>query len=65
LAHRGLVPDDDRWARYGPEATGVGWDVALLGFALCLPTGEALDQATIEQDPAVREFIRGRECPGD
>ncbi|MFO7293122.1 MAG: SRPBCC family protein [Actinomycetes bacterium] len=26
--------DDDMWAQYGPGATGVGWDGALLGLAL-------------------------------
>jgi len=25
--------DDERWARFGPGAVGVGWDLGLLGLA--------------------------------
>lgn len=30
---------DERWAQFGPGATGVGWDLALLGLALHLESG--------------------------
>ncbi|MET9730920.1 SRPBCC family protein [Streptomyces sp. NPDC006458] len=35
--------DDEKWARYGPGAVGVGWDMALIGLTLHLSTGEAVD----------------------
>jgi uncharacterized protein YndB with AHSA1/START domain len=28
-----IVPDDDRWAQYGPGAVGVGWDLAVAALA--------------------------------
>ncbi len=33
LVLRHTVPEDDRWAQYGPGAVGVGWDGALAGLA--------------------------------
>ncbi len=33
--------DDDLWAQFGPGATGVGWDGALLGLALHMADNEA------------------------
>ncbi len=43
-----LMPKDaaaeDHWNQYGPGATGVGWDLAFLGLALHLASGEAIDQ---------------------
>jgi uncharacterized protein YndB with AHSA1/START domain len=44
LVHRPGV-DDDAWARFGPAATGVGWDLSLLGLALHLAPGGAGDWA--------------------
>lgn len=41
LSHVATVPAE-RWAQYGPGATGVGWDMALLGLAMHL-RGEHLD----------------------
>lgn len=35
--------DDDRWAHFGPGAVGVGWDLAVMGLALHLSTGEPVD----------------------
>lgn len=32
--------DDDLWAQYGPGATGIGWDLALLGLASHLAPGD-------------------------
>ncbi|MFG2473853.1 hypothetical protein [Streptomyces fagopyri] len=35
--------DDDRWARYGPGAVGVGWDLGLVGLATHLSSGRSVD----------------------
>jgi uncharacterized protein YndB with AHSA1/START domain len=41
-----IAPDDDaKWAEFGPGAVGVGWDSALLGLAMHLSSGEAVDPA--------------------
>jgi uncharacterized protein YndB with AHSA1/START domain len=40
LSH--IVPIDDHWEQYGPGAVGVGWDLALLGLAMHLGSGEAV-----------------------
>jgi uncharacterized protein YndB with AHSA1/START domain len=38
--------DDERWAQYGPGATGVGWEMGLMGLVLHLASGGApVDQA--------------------
>ncbi|MEV4422773.1 SRPBCC domain-containing protein [Patulibacter sp. NPDC049589] len=37
--------DDATWTEYGPGATGVGWDLSLLGLALHLAPGGADDPA--------------------
>ncbi|WP_199434835.1 SRPBCC family protein [Qaidamihabitans albus] len=40
--------DDERWAEFGPGAVGIGWDLALMGLALHLSSGEsAEDQDTM------------------
>ena len=39
--------DDDLWAQYGPGATGIGWDGALMGLYLHLSTGAANDPAAV------------------
>ncbi len=49
------VTDPARWARYGPGAVGVGWDMALLGLSLHL-AGESIE------DPAAWE--RSAEAAG-
>lgn len=36
---------DDTWAQYGPSATGIGWDLSVLGLALHLSPGGSLDPA--------------------
>jgi uncharacterized protein YndB with AHSA1/START domain len=33
--------DDERWAEYGPGATGVGWDLSLMGLLLHLTSDGA------------------------
>lgn len=35
--------DDERWARFGPGAVGVGWDLGLMGLAMHLTSGERVD----------------------
>jgi len=35
--------DDERWAEFGPGAVGVGWDGALMGLALHLSSGRAVN----------------------
>lgn len=39
-----IVPADGHWDEYGPGAVGVGWDLALFGLGLHVPTGEAVDR---------------------
>lgn len=34
----------EHWTTYGPGATGVGWDLAMLGLASYLATGSAIGQ---------------------
>jgi len=51
---------DDHWARFGPGAVGVGWDLALLGLTQHLVTGAAVDPEAGAAFPASeegREFI--------
>lgn len=36
LALHHTVPDNEHWAHYGPAATGIGWDGALLALSLAL-----------------------------
>jgi uncharacterized protein YndB with AHSA1/START domain len=53
------VPDNDHWATYGPGATGVGWDLALLGLGAYLRTGEGpADPAALIASPEARTFMR-------
>jgi uncharacterized protein YndB with AHSA1/START domain len=44
LEHVAHVPDE-LWSRFGPSATGLGWDMALHGLATHLRTGAAVDPA--------------------
>jgi uncharacterized protein YndB with AHSA1/START domain len=37
--------DDEIWEQYGPGAVGIGWDMALLGLANLLSSGEGVDPA--------------------
>jgi len=36
---------DEFWEQYGPGATGIGWELALLGLSAHLSSGEAVDPA--------------------
>jgi uncharacterized protein YndB with AHSA1/START domain len=42
LSH--IVPVDDHWEQFGPGAVGVGWDLAVLGLAMYLCSGQAVDR---------------------
>lgn len=56
LEHVAVV-DPAWWAEYGPGATGVGWDLALLGLSLHL-RGESIgDPETWGASPEAREFM--------
>jgi uncharacterized protein YndB with AHSA1/START domain len=35
--------DDARWGEFGPGAVGVGWDMILMGLAIHLSSGQAVD----------------------
>ncbi|MBO0686926.1 MAG: SRPBCC family protein [Candidatus Dormibacteraeota bacterium] len=41
IEHIALV--DDRWTEFGPGAVGIGWDMALIGLAKHLSSGEGVD----------------------
>jgi uncharacterized protein YndB with AHSA1/START domain len=57
LVHSAVVAPE-RWSEYGPGATGVGWDLALLGLGLHL-AGEVIeDPAAWESTPEAKEFSR-------
>ncbi len=58
LEHAGLA-DSALWARYGPGAVGVGWDLALLGLFLHLHTklGRPEDPEAWANSPEGREYI--------
>jgi uncharacterized protein YndB with AHSA1/START domain len=58
LVLRHAVPDNDHWATYGPGATGVGWDLGLLGLALHLRTGASVDPTAFETNPETRACMR-------
>lgn len=47
------------WAQFGPGATGVGWDLALLGLSLHLATGEDRpeDPSAFLQNANAKDFI--------
>jgi uncharacterized protein YndB with AHSA1/START domain len=51
---------DDRWAEFGPGATGVGWDLGLLGLATHLGSGDGVSPdmaAAWSASPEGREFV--------
>jgi uncharacterized protein YndB with AHSA1/START domain len=39
---------DEHWAKFGPAAVGVGWDLSLMGLGLYLGSGEAVSHAAFE-----------------
>ena len=61
LEHTAHV-DDDLWSEYGPGATGIGWDLALMGLASHLTPGNpAVTPENAEEwamSPEGIEFVR-------
>ena len=58
LRHTAEVPPE-MWSQYGPGATGVGWDLALLGLGLHLSGGKPVDEAVFHLTDEGRRFITG------
>jgi uncharacterized protein YndB with AHSA1/START domain len=58
LRLRHTVPDDDHWASFGPGATGVGWDLALLGLAAFLGGEPVADHEAFDASPEAQAFMR-------
>lgn len=59
LLLRHAVGDNDHWATYGPGATGVGWDLTLLGLAQYVRTGAlSVDPETFLTSPEAVAFMR-------
>jgi uncharacterized protein YndB with AHSA1/START domain len=56
LIHSAVV-EEEFFPKYGPGATGVGWDLGLLGLASHL-AGQDLDPAGFESSPEARELCR-------
>lgn len=46
LEHLAVVPDEF-WEQYGPGATGVGWELGLIGLELHLQMGGTVDPAEV------------------
>ncbi|MBX6387892.1 MAG: SRPBCC family protein [Frankia sp.] len=60
LVHESPV-DPQFWAQFGPGAVGVGWDLALLGLAMHIQTGQPVDpevQAGFTFTPEGLELVR-------
>jgi uncharacterized protein YndB with AHSA1/START domain len=55
LEHAAVV-DENRWYTYGPGATGVGWDLAILCLALFLHGEPVADPEAFEASPEARAF---------
>lgn len=49
--------EDDHWRQFGPAATGVGWDMAMLGLTLYLDGGSDTDPRAVEQWLASAEGV--------
>ena len=51
----------DHWRQYGPGATGIGWELGLLGLALHLsqPSEPKLDEAAFAMSPEGKALITG------
>ncbi len=51
----------EHWNQYGPGATGVGWEMGLMGLALHLtqPAAPKLDEAAFAASPDGKAFISG------
>jgi uncharacterized protein YndB with AHSA1/START domain len=50
--------DDERWAEFGPGATGVGWDLALMGLGIHLSTDATVDPEAVAAWSASPDGVR-------
>lgn len=57
LVHTAIV-DEHFFPTYGPGATGVGWDLGLLGLSMHLAGQTIDDPSQFESSPEAREFSR-------
>ncbi len=59
LTHTAHV--SEHWAKYGPGAVGVGWELGLMGLAIHLtqPSEPKLDEAAFSASPDGKAFIAG------
>ena len=48
LEHLSLADDDKTWARFGPGAVGIGWELGLRGLGLHLAGADRLDPAAAQ-----------------
>lgn len=58
LRHTAEVPEEF-WSQFGPGATGVGWDLVLLGLALHLTGAEKPEESTFHLTDDGRAYILG------
>lgn len=56
LAHIAVVPPEFS-DQFGPGATGVGWDLALMALSALLSGAEIEDPEAFESSPGAREFV--------
>lgn len=56
---------DDHWAQFGPGATGMGYDGALIGLAIHLRTGEVVDPSRGAEWMASEEGRRFTRASGE
>ena len=59
LTLRHIVPVDDHWKKYGPGATGVGWDLALVALAhhLSDPEEKPFDEDAFSTSSDGKKYI--------
>jgi uncharacterized protein YndB with AHSA1/START domain len=63
LAHISHV--DDHWEQFGPGAVGMGYDGALVGLAIHLSTGEAVDPSAGQEWMASEDGRRFMKLSGE
>ena len=56
---------DDHWEQFGPGATGMGYDGALVGLTLHLSTGEAVDPSSGQEWMASEDGRRFMKLSGE